>query len=449
MSGHARLSPSGADRFMVCTSSVALIEMLIERGEIRLSDVEGEFAEHISEQDIIEQNVDQYEDVILDPTRESTSFSAEGTVLHDVRANCLVLGLDPENFVGQTFSADGFSFQIDDDMADRLVEGIDWIRESAETFAVERRVPLDDWLPGNYGFCDTYWIVPVKGKQGVFDLYISDYKNGVGEPVAAVGTRQLRLYALGAWVELGRPTIRKVILNIDQPRAGGMKFWEITFAELMEFAEEVKRVYARIQSGNTEFVPSTKGCRWCPVRKAKRGCNAFNTWMTTMIGNSVADLSADEPKFKDPSQMPRAMRYYIVQNAAAIRAWLAKLHEESLNAAIEGDPDPGSKAVEGNGRRFFKDPDKAQEIVSAALGDAAFKPRALIGFTEIDKLMRPGTKKQGHPQAYADLLKVVDTSEAKPKLVPADHPAPAYTRAAEDDFEDQIADTVEDDFEEN
>lgn len=444
---HAKLSPSGADRWCVCTASVPLIEMLLARGELRESDLEGEIAESITEDEIMAQQLDRYQDVVLDPKRETTEFAAEGTVMHDIRANCLSLELEPHNFVGLTLSADGYSFTIDDDMTDNLVEGIDWIRERAENPAIERKVSLDEWLPSNYGFCDTYWVVKVRGKIETYDLYVSDFKFGIGEPVAALNNRQLRLYALGAWAELGFPKIRNVILNIDQPRAGGMKFWEISFAELMEFADEVRRVYTRIEAGNVEFAPNSKSCRWCPVKKSSRGCNAYNRWMTTMVGNAVADLSAEQPKFRDPEQMSRAMRYYIVQNAPAIRAWLAKLHEESLIAAMEGDPDPGSKAVEGSGRRYFTDPKKAETIVSEALGDAAYKPKALIGFTEIDKLMKPGTKKKGHPQGYADLLKIVDTTEAKPKLVPADHPAPAYTRAAEDDFEDQITDTVEDDFE--
>lgn len=438
MAVHARLSPSGADRWQICTASVALIERLIAKGELRESDLEGE--EQISEEEIIEQNLDAYEDVVLDPTRESTSFSAEGTVMHEVRASCLYLDLDPQNFVGQKFSADGFSFVIDEDMADRLVEGIDWIRENTSSPFVERRVNLSDWLPGQYGFCDTYWLHRDT-------LFVSDFKNGVGEPVAAVGNRQLRFYALGAWFELGCPKIKKVVLNIDQPRAGGMKFWDITFAELMEFGEEAKRVYKRIEAGQVEFAPTTKGCRWCPVRKTKRGCAAFNQWNLWMLGNSLLDVSEGDPKFADPMQIPRAMRYYIVKNAAGIRAWLAKLHDESLNAAIAGDPDPGSKAIEGSGgNRFFTDEQAAERIITKCLGDDAYKPKKIIGFTEIDRLMKPGRKKQGFPDAYEELLELVDRGDPKPKLVPADHPAPAYVHSLEDEFEEQ--DMLEDDFDE-
>lgn len=436
---HARLSPSGADRWMMCTASVQLIEMLIERGELRESDLEDDTHEQIDEEEIIEQRLDAYADVVLDPTLESTSFSAEGTGMHEILAHCLFFGMEPFDFIGQTISADGFSFIIDEDMADRLVPGIDWIRETTNNPHVEEQVSLEEWLPGNYGFCDSYWLFEDT-------LYVCDYKNGVGEPVAAIKNRQLRLYALGAWLKLGKPAVKKVLLAINQPRAGGIKTWEITLAELLEFGEEVRRVYERITTGKVEFVPSTKGCRWCPVKKTERGCAAYNQWKLWMLGYAVMDPSNPEPRFTDPQQMPRALRYYIVQHAAAIRQWLAKLHEESLNAAIEGDPDPGSKAIEpSGGRRFFKNEPAATKIIESALGEAAFSKK-LIGFTEIDKLMKPGRKKAGFPEQYKELQKLVDRSEGKPKLVPADHPGTAYVRALEDEFDDQH--DLEDEFDE-
>ena len=426
---HARCSPSGADRHQVCTASVPLIETLLERGELKESDLEDDLKEEITEDELLEQNINGYSDVALDGGRESTSYSAEGTVMHSVRADALFFGMDPYYFVGKTLSEDGFTFEITDDMVDHLVAGIDWINETTSAPRVEEKVDLNEWLPGNYGYCDTYWITDDT-------LYVSDLKFGQGDPVAAEGNRQLRLYALGAWAALGKPAVKKVTMNIDQPRAGGMKFWTITLDELLAYGEESRRIYERILRGEVEFVPTTKGCKYCPVRKAKRGCAAFNQWKLWMLGSAVMDPSDPAPKFQDPAQMPRALRYYIVQHAASIRSWLAKLHEESLNAAIEGDPDPGSKAIEGSGGcRFFKDEDAAKRIVESALGDRAYNKK-LIGFTEIDKLMKPGKRKQGFPEQYEELLKVVGQPEAKPKLVPSDHPAPAFVRSVEDDFED-------------
>jgi hypothetical protein len=433
VTAHARLSPSGADRWCVCTASVPLIDRLLAAGELHESDLEGDDADLSAddETDVGEDDVqvpDAYDDVQLD-ARESSSFSAEGTVMHEVRQLCLELGLDPFNFVGLTLSADGFSFEIEPDMADRLVEGIDWVREHTNQPDVEIRVDLDAWLPGQFGTCDTGFLYRKR-------LFISDYKNGVGKPVAAQGNRQLRIYALGYWDMIGRPEVVGVVINVDQPRAGGMKFWEIDLAELLEFGEELRRIHARIESGNVEFVPTVSGCQWCPVRKTKRGCAAFNQWALMLLGSGVLDPSAGDPTFKDPAQMPRALRYYVVKHAPAIRSWLAKLHEESLVAAIDGDPDPGSKAIDGDeGRRYFTDKAEAERLLIDALGDKAYKPRAMIGFTEIDKKVKPGRKKLGHPETWDALQLLVDRPAGKPKLVPADHPKPAI-RPIADEFDD-------------
>lgn len=441
MSAHAKLGPSAADRWMVCTASVALIERLLANGELRECDLEDEVAEQISEDELLEQHIDGYSDVVLDPTRETSSYAAEGTAMHEVREMCLNFPhLDPADFAGDVMMVDGYRIEVTEDMADKLVAGIDWIRQHVEVPCTEGRVDLGFLMPGQFGTCDAYWLVKVKTPKGRtgewFDLYVSDLKFGAGTPVSAEGNRQLRLYALGAWHKLGRPQIRTIILNIDQPRAGGMKFWEITFAELMEFADEVKRAYGRIQRGEVEFVPSTKGCRWCPVRKTKRGCAAFNQWNLWMLGRSVMDPSRP-PVFEDPAQMSRALRWHLVQNASGIRAWLAKLHEESLAAAIAGDPDPGSKAIEGPaGSRQFTDPVMAAIIVEGAVGAQRAWKKDLIGITQIDALMKPGRKKLGFPEEYEELQQLISRPDSKPKLVSADHPSPAFVLNLADEFDD-------------
>ena len=79
--------------------------------------------------------------------------------------------------------------------------------------------------------------------------------------------------------------------------------------------------------------------------------------------NAFDDLDDpdDEPVMADPDALDPARRYHIVRHAHLVRAWLADLHERSLDAALAGRPDPGSKAVAGQkGDRRYADEDEAR-----------------------------------------------------------------------------------------
>jgi len=393
MSAHAKLGPSGADRWMTCTASVELLDELSRTGVI---------------------------------AEDRTSvYAAEGTVAHEVRELCLDLGLDPFEFVGLTFNADGMDFEITDEMADHLVTGLDWVREQSDDFDVEIRVNLDRWLPGQFGTMDTGWINPSQSVLGV-----SDHKYGAGVPVDAENNRQMRLYALGFWDFKGQPKVENVLMNIDQPRAGGMKFWEIPLSDLLAFGDEVSEVYAAIQSGNTNFEPSEKACKWCLARepnipKGYTGCPAYNQQMTDLFCGQFDDID-DEPSFPDPDELTPARRWYIVSHSKTAGKWLASLHQASLDAAIAGVPDPGSKAVIGQrGNRCFTDPEKVEGLLTRAIGTQAFKPRQLIGITDVEKFIKPGKRKPGHPKTWDALQPLIDQSDGKPMLVSADDARPA------------------------
>jgi hypothetical protein len=426
---HARLfSPSSLDRAMVCTASVSLIDQMLTAGEIRESDLEGA-EDRLDEESVIEFGNGAYDDVFI-ATGEETSFSAEGTVMHELRQICLEMNLDPFLFVGSVFSQGNYKFEITEEMADRLIEGLDFIRQYTTHPNVEDRVDLSTFLPGQFGTVDTWWLHKKT-------LFVKDFKNGVGRPVDAIENRQLLAYAIAIWDRLGQPDLDSIVLMIDQPRAGGLKDWEITPDVLRAFGDELKNVFKRVERGDVEFVPTKKGCQYCPVKKAKRGCAAYNQWMTMMMGRALLDPNDPHPAFEDPDQISRAMRYYIIRHASDIRAWLERLYKDSLQDALAGDPDPGSKAVEGDlGDRYFTDEEAAKRILVGAMGRKAFKPRKIIGITEIEKTLKPGKKKVGNPDAWEALLKLVDRPPGSPKLVPADHHKPAYVSADEDDFDD-------------
>jgi hypothetical protein len=418
MAAHAKLGPSAADRWTNCLASVSYIDLLADLGHIALGG--------------------------------SSVYADEGTAAHEVRELSLTLGLDPHHFVGQKIWVNGAPYEVTDEMAEFLQPGIDWIREHTQEPDVEIRVDLSPWLPGQFGTMDGGWITRRT-------LYASDLKYGAGEPVDPEENLQQMAYGLGYWHYKGRPDVDNVVICIDQPRAGGLKFWDTTLERLLEFGEECKRIYAELQKISAgcanirtetefwnkfqhQFKYTKKGCRWCPARDPNPatgylGCRAYNKHHEDLFIDAFDDLDA-EPSFQDPMTIDREKRYYIVKHAKEATKWLAAMHQASLEAALLGDPDPGSKAVIGQrGDRYLTDAAKAEEILVGAIGEAAYKPKQLIGITEIEKQLKPGKKKQGHPEAWEDLQKLVDQPDGKPILVPADDVRPAITPIA-DQFDD-------------
>jgi len=410
MSAHARLSPSACDRWSTCTASVKLLDDLRDK------------------------------DVI--PARSSTIYAAEGTVAHEVREDCLNFGYEPHDFIGEWREADGFKFQVTEEMAEFLTPGIDWIREHTLTPDVEIRVDLSPWLPGQFGTMDGGWL-----SDDARTLYASDLKYGAGEPVSAEGNKQQKLYALGYWHYKGRPAVEKLVVNIDQPRAGGMKFDEVSLDDLLLFGSEMAEVYKEIMSGETRFAPSLKGCRWCEAKKAVPekgylGCAAYHQWNESFLQGSVNGTGV--PQFPDPETLTPARRYHIVRHAKMVEKWLAELHSASLQAALAGEPDPGSKVVIGQrGNRYITDKELGAMVLREAMGAAAFKPPQMIPLTEIQTRLKPGKRKKGDAHAWAMIEALIDQPDGKPILVPETDPRPAVSGAVyefddDDEFDDEL-----------
>lgn len=394
MSAHARLSPSAAERWMPCPGSVRATEHL----------------------------------------PDSTSvFAAEGSCAHWVREWSLILGCSPFDFVGQSMTFDGFEFTVDETMASHLMDGLDRIEELGGMQFVEHRCDLSRWMPGQFGTLDTGIVT-----DGA--IYIDDLKYGQGEEVEPEKNKQLMIYALGFWDNIARhhTDATDFVISIDQPRAGGIKVWETTLDELLAFGEEVREAAKRTYDKDAPFCATRKGCRWClkkelpPAPGDLTGCRTYDEFMAGFFADQFEDL--DGPLIL-PANLTALRRANVVLHADLIRKWLARLHEDSQQAAEMGCPDPGLKLAEGKaGARFWTNETRAERILRIVLSDDAYT-RKLKSPTQADKDVRPRRGKPGHERAWNLLNRLIDQPKGKPILVPEDSPKPAIQPAA-DVFDD-------------
>jgi len=388
MAAHARLGPSSADRWMVCAASVRLIERLTADGKI-------------------------------DP-RSSSGAADEGTAAHQIRGDALELGLDAWDFIGTKQTINGVDYLCDEEMAAHLQPGMDWVNDQPGDVIVEHRVDLGRWMPGQFGTLDTAIIQRMRRRA-----IIDDLKYGAGVPVDAIGTRQLRIYGIGVLDNFDLwDDVDEIVLVIDQPRAGGMKFWTQTTEELLAFAHEVKAAALRVDDPAAPFVPGDKQCGFCP---AKWDCEARQDWIIEISGLDLDDDIASEPQLPARARITPERRWWIVRHSHLVEQWFAKLHEDSIAAAKAGSPDPGSKLVLGRrGNRRYTDEQAVEELLEPVLGDDAFT-RKVLSVSQVEKLLKPGRKKPGNPDVLSALDRLVTQDAGKPILVPDTDDRPAIT----------------------
>lgn len=390
-----------------------------------------------------------------DVPNTTSVFAAEGTLLHEIAADCLTFGHEPEDYIGRQMQADGFTFNVGTGTGETdptcISMALDWFREQPGELFVETLVKLDRWMPEQFGTCD---IAIWDAAEGV--LTIADWKFGMGVMVETVGNEQLRAYALGFYDTVLVPrgihpaTIRIII---EQPRGtGGQRFyepWEITLRELLAFGDELAELWIKI---NDPAAPLCAGA-WCDktfcgakTRKPKpgdlTGCTTYDQFNLDLISSKFEDL--DDEILELPANPTPERRWFIVKHAKMFEKWLAGLHEASVDAAAAGQPDPGSKLVAGRrgGREWGTgeiDEIIAEGLLINALGSGAYTQKVKSpAQAEKDLATRRG--KAAHPGAWDVLSRLVRQGDGKPILVSEDDPRPALA-TVDDKFDEEPDET--------
>lgn len=361
-SDHALLSASGAHRWLNCTPSARL-----ESDE-----------------------------------PESTSAAAEqGTAAHALAEHKLRRALKQR-------SKRPVSAWIDDEMETLTDDYVSFVQEhisiAQETCGdpqvlIEQRLDFSHIVPGSFGTGDCVIIAEPT-------LQIIDLKYGQGVLVEAERNPQLMLYALGALHAFGSLyDIEQVAVTIFQPRRSNVDTWEISVAELEQWAEtEVKPKAELASAGEGEFCPGS----WCQFCKIAPTCRA----------RAEANLALAKHEFAPPAELTDAEIADVLTRIPQLKTWASDVEAYALSKAVnQGVVFEGFKLVAGRSiRKYTSETDVAAAAEAAGYRD--IYDRKLITLTAMEKLM-------GKPAFNEILGDLVTKPAGKPTLVPASDKRPA------------------------
>lgn len=381
MSNHALLSPSSAHRWLNCPLAPRLEATLPEK---------------------------------------PSEYAREGTIAHsvcEVSANLHFKKIKKTEYnkVIKKLKADE---QWDDEMlhtADTYVEHLanNAMRFQHEPYiAFEVKVDISDYVPDAFGKCDCVMF-------GEDTLIITDYKHGKGVPVKAEENPQLMLYALGA-LKLYRPlfgnAIKKIEINIDQPRLNSYENWTIETEKLLEWGAGILPKAQAAFMGVGEY-HSGEWCRFCRANgickaQAKQQTDAFNDFAEA-VGNPSAILTSEEMGA-------------VLERGKFLVEWYKTIQDKALELLLNGDKIPGYKVVEGRSTRTWTDQDAALEKLQASgIERAVIYDSVPKSLAQLEKLL--GTAK------FAELVgEFVIKPQGKPTLALASDTRREFNSAAAD-----------------
>lgn len=362
---HAKLSASGAHRWMACTPSANL---------------EAQFPDKTSE------------------------FAEEGTFAHSLAE--LILRYNNSELTKKAFNTrlnklkkeTWYNQEMQDyieDYAQMVWEQFNEAKASCPDAQAlfEQRLDFSDYVPEGFGTGDVVIIADDM-------VQVIDLKYGKGVGVSAIDNPQLRLYGLGAYLEHSMLyDIQRVKMTIIQPRLENISTEELTIEELLDWAEKEVKPKARMaMAGEGEFCVGDH-CRFC---KAFATCRAQKDHQMELAKYEFADAELlDNTEIGDVLSRVEAL----VKWAEAIKDYA---FDQALNHGVHFE---GWKLVEGRSNRQYVDKDKAAEVLMGAGYEEIYKPQELQGITAMEKLV--GKKK------FTELLDgLVEKPEGKPVLVP-------------------------------
>ncbi len=346
---HSPLGASGAERWMACSGSVALIKALTL------------------------------------PDSDEPDYRIRGTAAHAVGAHLLAHPLvDAWELIGEKFEG----IEVDVEIADAVQLYADTLRPIIARAKPGTQVMIEYPIssPIHKDFYGTVDCGVIVEEDGVDVLDITDYKHGEGIVVEVENNPQLKYYAFG--ILQNHPEAQRVRLRIVQPRIewhpdGVVRVWECSADFLTEWVES-ELVPAMNRTEIDHDLDAGPWCRFCP---AKLVCPL----MTSLFGAAAKCDPAHIVNFNDAS----LSRSY--QLREGVKFYLKALEDEAFRRLNGGAVIDGLKLVNKKANRVLRA--GAEDELLLELGDGIYSKPELKSPAQI-AAMGPAAKKLINEWAY-------------------------------------------------
>lgn len=327
---------------------------------------------------------------------DDTNQAADwGTVAHDVSEQCLTEGTNPIDYQGEVRKGKKFSFEVDEEMVEICETYVGYVRSRAaeaggtDLMSVENRFSLAALNPpfDAGGTADAVIYFP---KQKL--LEVVDLKTGRGVKVGAKDNKQLRTYALGAFManEKGR-SVSKIKSTIIQPRVyrepltdefhtADLIEWTSELLDKMNLSKQARDEYQAVKAGDmsmgewqAKWLSPGDHCHssFC---KARAFCPALEQKALDTAGVWFDDL--DQPRISNqPDALSPERAAQILDAADMISDWINAVRAYWHEQAEMGVEIPNYVLVPKQGREKW---DEGAEAEAAKLAVKAGVPEEKV-----------------------------------------------------------------------
>jgi hypothetical protein len=386
----------------------------------------------------------------------ATDAAFEGTIAHEVAAECLNLGVPANTFVGTLFTAgDGTQLEFTDDLAIDVQSYVGYVEHRLQMlrdeFAATGVLPQPELLVEHE--IDISELTGEAGAHGTADavllgcgrMEVIDLKFGKGVQIEAEGNWQLRMYALGMLTDYERTiAVDDVATIIHQPRRKWIDESRYAVSELEEMKADILSSAAAVNSPNAMRVPGPAQCKFC---RGKHRCPEYREFvLTTVTGEDPSAVATPEDFENVALVMPQPSTTVaaasedwlgvLMNSVDMIESWCRAVRAETEARLLAGAQVPGWKIVEGKrGNRQWGSVEEAKAALEGfRLKVEEMYDLKLISPTTAEKLAKAGTI---GPRQWKKLQALITQNEGKPSVAPASDPRPALSMQANAaDFDD-------------